>query len=31
MANGVYLYKVIVRTEDGKYTSEALGKLSIVR
>ncbi len=31
MANGVYLYKVIVRTEDGKFTSEALGKLSIVR
>jgi hypothetical protein len=31
MANGVYLYKVIVQTEDGKFTSEALGKLSIVR
>jgi flagellar hook assembly protein FlgD len=31
MANGVYLYKVIVRTEDGRFTSEALGKLSIVR
>ena len=31
IANGVYLYKVIVGTDDGKYTSEALGKLTIVR
>ena len=31
IANGVYLYKVTVRTLDGRFTSEALGKLSIVR
>ncbi len=26
LANGVYLYKLIVRTADGRFTSEALGK-----
>ncbi len=31
IANGVYLYKVMVRTLDGRFTSEALGKLSIAR
>ncbi|HTR81355.1 MAG TPA: type IX secretion system sortase PorU [Bacteroidota bacterium] len=31
IANGTYFYKVIVKTVDGKFTSEALGKLSIVR
>lgn len=31
IANGVYLYKVMARTLDGRFTSEALGKLSIVR
>ena len=31
IANGVYLYKAIVHTLDGRFTSEALGKLSIVR
>ncbi|HLB01416.1 MAG TPA: C25 family cysteine peptidase, partial [Bacteroidota bacterium] len=31
IANGVYLYKVIARTVDGRYTGEALGKLSINR
>jgi hypothetical protein len=31
VANGVYLYKVIVRTIDGAYGSEALGKMSIAR
>ncbi len=31
IANGVYLYKVIAKTQDGKYTSEALGKLSVVK
>jgi hypothetical protein len=30
VANGVYLYKVIARTPDGRFTSEALGKLSII-
>jgi len=30
-ANGVYLYKVIVSTVDGRYTSEALGKLSVLK
>ncbi len=31
IANGVYLYKIIVRTQDGRFSSEALGKLSKVR
>ncbi|HLF14428.1 MAG TPA: FlgD immunoglobulin-like domain containing protein, partial [Bacteroidota bacterium] len=31
VANGVYLYKVIARTVDGKYSGEALGKLSVTR
>jgi hypothetical protein len=30
-ANGVYLYKLIVRTTDGRFASEALGKLSVLR
>ncbi len=31
LANGVYLYKVIVRTTDGRYGSEVLGKLSVLK
>ncbi|OYV87450.1 MAG: hypothetical protein B7Z63_02340, partial [Ignavibacteriae bacterium 37-53-5] len=31
LANGVYLYKVIASTIDGTYTSEALGKMAIIR
>jgi hypothetical protein len=31
VANGVYLYKVIVRTADGKFGSEAIGKLAVAR
>ncbi len=31
LANGVYLYKLIVRTVDGRFTSEVLGKLAIAR
>jgi len=31
LANGVYLYKVVASTLDRRFTSEALGKLSIVR
>ena len=31
LANGVYLYKVTARTHDGRYTSEVLGKLSILK
>jgi len=30
IANGVYLYKLIVRTADGRFSSEALSKLSKV-
>ncbi|HMK37975.1 MAG TPA: C25 family cysteine peptidase, partial [Bacteroidota bacterium] len=30
IANGVYLYKLIVRTTDGRFSSEALSKLSKV-
>jgi len=29
LANGVYLYKVIVRTTDGQFGSEVLGKLAV--
>jgi hypothetical protein len=31
IANGVYLYKLIVRTADGRFSSEALSKLSKVQ
>ncbi len=31
VANGVYLYKTIVRTVDGRFASEAIGRLAIVR
>ncbi len=31
LANGVYLYTVTATTLDGKYTSQALGKLAVIR
>jgi hypothetical protein len=31
IANGVYLYKLIVKSSDGRYGSEVLGKLSKVQ
>jgi len=31
IANGVYLYKVLVRTMDGRFASEAIGKLAVGR
>jgi hypothetical protein len=31
LANGIYLYKVILKTQDGRFTNETLGKLSILR
>lgn len=31
IANGVYLYKVITKTQDGKFTEEAFGKLSVLK
>jgi len=31
IANGVYLYKLVVRTTDGRFSSESLGKLSKVQ
>jgi hypothetical protein len=31
VANGIYLYKIVVRTMDGIYGSEALGKLAVAR
>ncbi|HZY10013.1 MAG TPA: type IX secretion system sortase PorU [Bacteroidota bacterium] len=31
LANGIYLYKVVVKTEDRRFTDEALGKLSILK
>lgn len=31
LGNGVYFYKVVCRTVDGRYASEVLGKLSVLR
>lgn len=31
IANGVYLYKIIVRTADGAYSKSVLGKLAVMR
>jgi hypothetical protein len=31
LANGVYLYKLIARTTDGRFGSEVLGKLSVLK
>ncbi len=31
LANGVYLYKVLVRTVDGRFSSESLGKLAVAK
>ncbi len=31
LANGVYLYKIIAKTQDGRFTSESLGKLSVLK
>ncbi len=31
LANGIYLYKVVLKTQDGRFVSEALGKLSVLR
>lgn len=31
IANGTYLYKLIVKTVDGKYSQSALGKLAVIR
>ena len=31
LANGVYLYKIVVSTVDGRFASEALGKLSVLK
>jgi hypothetical protein len=31
LANGIYLYKLIVRSQNGQHTSETIGKLAVVR
>ncbi len=31
LANGIYLYKVIVKTQDGRFASESIGKLSVLK
>ncbi len=31
IANGVYLYKILVRTIDGRFSSEVLGKLAVAK
>ncbi len=31
LANGVYLYKIVASTIDGRFTSEALGKLAVLK
>lgn len=31
LGNGIYFYKVIAKTIDGQFTSEAIGKMAVVR
>ncbi len=31
LANGVYLYKVVAKTADGRFTSEALGRMAVLK
>jgi len=31
IANGTYLYKIIVNSMDGKYNQSVLGKMAIIR
>ncbi|MGD0590360.1 MAG: type IX secretion system sortase PorU [Bacteroidota bacterium] len=31
LANGVYLYKLIARSQNGQHTNETIGKLAVVR
>ncbi|MBI5476387.1 MAG: type IX secretion system sortase PorU [Ignavibacteriales bacterium] len=31
LANGVYLYKIIAKTPDGRFNTEAVGKMSVLR
>jgi hypothetical protein len=31
LANGVYLYKLTVSTVDGRYSSDALSKLTVLK
>lgn len=31
LANGVYLYKLVVKTTDGRFSSEALGRLAVLK
>ena len=31
IANGIYLYKIIVKTVDGVFSKSVLGKLAVIR
>ena len=31
MANGTYLYKVIVKSVDGEFSKSVLGKLAVIK
>jgi hypothetical protein len=31
LGNGVYFYRIVAKTTDGKFSSEALGKLAVIR
>ena len=31
LANGTYLYKLIIKTTDGQYSKSVLGKLAVIR
>ncbi len=31
IANGTYLYKIIVKTTDGAYSESVLGKLAVIK
>jgi len=31
IANGTYFYKLIVKTTDGKYNTNVIGKIAVIR
>jgi flagellar hook assembly protein FlgD len=31
LANGTYLYKIIVKTQDGEFNKSVMGKMAVIR
>jgi flagellar hook assembly protein FlgD len=31
LANGTYLYKIIVKTQDGDFSQSVIGKMAVIR